>query len=180
MENLKIDHTWTLFLDRDGVINHRIMGGYVTSIDEFQFLNGVLDAMKIFKNTFSHVFVVTNQQGIAKNIMTERNLLEIHDYMCSQIEKAEGSITKCYFAPELKTDQNNTRKPKPNMALKAKQDFPNVDFQKSIMVGDTDSDIKFGMNLGMKTIRIKTVETINVEADFTFTSLKEFSDKLML
>ena len=65
------------------------------------------------------------------------------------------------------------RKPNSGMALKAKEEFPEVDFSKSIMVGDTDSDILFGMNLGMKTVRIKTVEPIKVESDLTLNSLRE-------
>jgi D-glycero-D-manno-heptose 1,7-bisphosphate phosphatase len=173
-----VDSSWTLFLDRDGVINHRIMGGYVTCIDEFKFLDGVLEAFSHFNHLFSNIFIVTNQQGIAKGIMKERNLLDVHGYMEGEVLKANGKITKSYYAPELKSDENSTRKPKPIMALKAKEEYPSIDFSKSIMVGDTDSDIKFGKNLGMKTVRIKTVEPIGVEADLTCISLKEFSELL--
>ena len=173
-----VDSSWTLFLDRDGVINHRIMGGYVTCVEEFKFLDGVLEAFSDFNSLFSNIFIVTNQQGIAKGIMEERNLLEVHRYMEDEVLKAKGKITKSYYAPELKSDEHSTRKPKPAMALKAKEEFPTIDFLKSIMVGDTDSDIKFGKNLGMKTVRIKTVEPIGIEADLTCLSLKEFSELL--
>lgn len=169
----KIDSSWTLFLDRDGVINKRLMGAYVKSIDEFEFLPQVEESIAIFSKLFQHVFVITNQQGIGKKIMTERNLLDIHRYMCDEISKKGGKITSCYYAPELKNDPDSTRKPKPNMALKAKKEFPSIDFKKSIMVGDTDSDIVFGKNLGMKTVRIKTIEPINIEADLSVESLKE-------
>src|SRR5574343_628673 len=73
-----IDASWTLFLDRDGVINERIMSGYVTSIEEFHFLPGVISAINQFTQVFQYIFVVTNQQGIAKGLMSERNLSEIH------------------------------------------------------------------------------------------------------
>lgn len=175
MLNWEIDSSWTLFLDRDGVVNERIMGGYVTSIDEFHFLEGVPQAIATFSTIFSHIFVVTNQQGIAKKQMTERNLLDIHRYMVSEIEKAGGKIAKCYFAPGLKNEVNSIRKPSPAMGLMAKEEFPSIDFSKSIMIGDTDSDILFGKNLGMKTVRIKTEESISVEADYTCLSLVEFS-----
>ena len=59
-----------------------------------------------------------------------------------------------------------------------KNDFPMTDFKKSIMVGDTDSDILFGKNLGMKTVRIKTEEPISIDADYTCLSLKELSKKI--
>lgn len=166
-----INSDWTLFLDRDGVINKRKMNHYVITPEEFEFLPNVPEAIAYFSTLFSHIFVVTNQQGIAKNLMTERNLLEIHRYMCAEIEKKGGKITKCYHAGELKSDEQNTRKPKPAMGLQAKLDFPEIDFQKAIMVGDTDSDILFGKNLGMKTVRIKAEEPIGLEADITVESL---------
>ena len=180
MIDWEIDSSWTLFLDRDGVINHRIMGGYVQSIDEFKFLEGVVDSIVSFTTSFSNIFVITNQQGIGKGIMSECNLLEIHTYMCEEIEKKGGKISKCYFAPELKSDLNSSRKPGPKLGLKAKEEFPEIDFSKSIMVGDTDSDIQFGKNLGMKTVRIKTIEPIKIEADYTFNSLIELSKKMLV
>lgn len=173
MNNWNIDSSWTLFLDRDGVINERKMGGYIQSVEEFKFLPKSVSAIAELSRYFQHVFVVTNQQGIGKGIMTECNLLDIHAYMVETIENVGGSISNCYFAPELRTSRNNMRKPNSGMALKAQEDFPEVDFSKSIMVGDSDSDILFGMNLGMKTVRIKTVEPIKVESDLTLKSLKE-------
>lgn len=172
-----LDRSWSLFLDRDGVINERIMGGYVRSISEFKFLPGVEDSIAWFSEVFAHVFVVTNQQGVAKGIMTERNLDEVHRYMLEKIEQRGGKITRCYAATGLKSDDNQLRKPKPGMALMAQQDFPDVDFSKSIMVGDTDSDILFGKNLGMKTVRIKTVEPISVQADLTLNGLNELKEQ---
>ncbi len=176
MSLFNADKSWSLFLDRDGVINVRKMNGYILSVDEFQFLPNVSDSIAYFSTVFQYVFVVTNQQGISKGLMTERNLFDIHDYMCNQIIEKGGKISSCYFAPEFKTEVNSLRKPNPGMALQAKSDFPSVDFEKSIMVGDTDSDIKFGKNLGMKTVRVKTVEPIGIEADLTVESLKELMD----
>jgi histidinol-phosphate phosphatase family protein len=170
------DKTWSLFLDRDGVINVRQMNGYILTVDEFQFLPHISESIAYFSTVFQHVFVVTNQQGIAKGLMSERNLLDIHDYMLNKIREKGGNITSFYFAPELKSELNSLRKPNPGMALQAQSDFPEVVFQKSIMVGDTDSDIKFGKNLGMKTVRVKTVEPIGIEADLTVDSLKELMD----
>lgn len=176
MNQWRIDKTWTLFLDRDGVINKRKMGGYIQSINEFEFLPHVVDAISCFTGVFQYLIVVTNQQGIGKKIMSERNLSDIHNYMCEAVFKAGGKIDKCYFAPDLKSDSNLLRKPNIGMALLAKRDFPNIDFSRSIMVGDSDSDIKFGTNLGMKTVRIKTVEPIGIKSDLEFESLIEFAN----
>lgn len=174
----KIDGSWTLFLDRDGVINERIMGGYVMSTDEFHFLPRVPEAIAHFNQFFGRVVVVTNQQCIGKKLTTERNISNLHAYMLEELRNAKAQLDAIYVAGELKADPDNTRKPKPAMAHKAQAQFPEIDFMKAVMVGDTDSDIHFGTNLGMYTVRIKTEEPIGVEADLTVKSLYEFAELL--
>lgn len=169
-----IDHTWTLFLDRDGVINERLMGAYVRSVDEFKFLPEVPESIAQLSSIFGRVFVVTNQQGIGKGVMTERNLQDIHAYMCAEVEGHGGKIDFCYHAPELDGDENVLRKPRPGMALKAQSHFSEIHFERCVMVGDSDSDIVFGQQLGMKTVRVRTVEPIGIAADETVNSLSEF------
>lgn len=143
----------SLFLDRDGVINRHIIGDYVRTWDDFEFLPGVKEALKIFSGCFRHIFVVTNQRGVGKGLMTENDLEDIHGNMVYEIEKAGGRIDKIYFCAD--TDEGSiNRKPNPGMALKAKEDFPEVDFTKSIMIGDGISDMDFGKSLNMKTILI--------------------------
>lgn len=154
LNDWNITNEWSLFLDRDGVINKRIVDDYVKTPEEFEFLPGALEAIARFTKLFSHIFVVTNQQGIGKKIMTERNLSEIHTYMRKEIEKAGGKLSAIYFAPDIASKHNTLRKPQTGMGLQAKKDFPEIDFSKSIMVGDSESDILFGTNLGMKTIKI--------------------------
>ena len=173
-----IDHTWTLFLDRDGVINERIMGAYVRSIDEFKFLQEIPETIAQLSTIFGRVIVVTNQQGIGKGLMTERNLEEVHAYMCAKVEAHGGKIDYCFYAPELDGAENNMRKPQPGMALKAKEHYPEIQFDRSVMVGDADSDIVFGQQLGMKTVRVRTVEPIGIHADETVVSLSEFLKSL--
>jgi HAD superfamily hydrolase (TIGR01662 family) len=90
-----------------------------------------------------------------------------------EVEKKGGKITKAYYAPGIVSAKNEMRKPKPGMALLAQRQYNGIDFNKSVMVGDTDSDILFGQNLGMKTVRIQTVEKIGVKADLTVNSLNE-------
>ena len=169
--DISISSDWTLFLDRDGVINERILGDYVKNISEFHFREGALEAIKGFMPLFQYIFVVTNQQGIGKGIMTEGNLRDVHSYMIDQVTRMGGKIDKCYHAPDLAGEDNLLRKPKPGMALLAAKEFSGINFSRSLMVGDSDSDIVFGKNLGMKTVRIKTVEPIGVEADWTCNSL---------
>ena len=174
----QIDQSWTIFLDRDGVINQRIWGGYVTSPNKFVFLPKADEAIAVFNELFGKVFVTTNQQCIAKGIIDEEELFAVHDHMLRELKKVGAKVDRIYHAPGLASNPNNTRKPKPAMALKAQKDFSNVVFEKSIMVGDTDSDILFGKNLGMKTVRILNEEQINVESDLSFNSLWELATYL--
>lgn len=168
-----VDKTWTLFLDRDGVINVRIPDDYVKTKDEFEFIEGVPESIAQFNKIFGHVFVVTNQQGIGKGVMTERNLDEVHDYMQEILKRSNAEITKYYFAPQLKSENSEMRKPNAGMALLAKNEFPFVNFEKSIMVGDSDSDIEFGKRLGMKTVKVDANRIDHSGADACVENLNE-------
>ncbi len=170
------DKSWTLFLDRDGVINKRLMADYVKNTNEFELLEGVANAIAAANQIFGKVVVVTNQQGIGKKVMTERNLSDIHAYCDKLLHVAKARIDGYYFAPELAAETNVLRKPNSGMGLQAKADFPEIDFNKSVMVGDSDSDIEFGKRLGMKTVFIG--EEAHKTADSTFGSLKLFIESL--
>ncbi len=159
----KIDDSWTLFLDRDGVINKRIFGGYVTSIEEFEFLPGVLESIKYFSQIFGKIIIITNQQGVGKGIMTESELDIVHNFLQKTVAKSEGSIDGILYCTDLADSVDNCRKPSREMANKAKQTFPEIDFSKSIMVGDSLSDIQFGVNAGMNTVFVTSSE-MNKEA----------------
>ena len=154
--NWDIDTTWTLFHDRDGVINERVFDGYVLSIKDFIFKEGVLENACLLFGKFAHVFIVTNQQCVKKGIISKASLDDIHDWMSEQFLKEKAHIDEVFVATELNNKDSRRRKPNLEMGLEAKMKFPNVDFEKSIMIGDTDSDISFGQNLGMKTVLIES------------------------
>ena len=175
----------TLFLDRDGVINVQKRGGYIQNCAEFQFLPKKLTIFKKISEFFGTVLVVTNQQGIAKGLMTENDLNEIHNFMLTEINKAGGHINKVYFCPDFAYLNSACRKPNTGMALKAKEDFPDIDFTNAVMVGDSDTDIEFGKRLGMLTVWIDNGDSsekkrlsLKAEADYTFSSLEAFVDNL--
>ncbi len=173
----EVDKSWTLFLDRDGVINKRKIDGYIEEVDEFDFLENVLDAMIIAQKKFNRIVVVTNQQGIGKGIMTEGQLDVVHAFMQQNVMEVGGRIDRCYHASALEKENSPLRKPNPGMGMLAKKEFPEIDFSKSIMVGDSDSDIEFGIHLGMKTVRIGG-ENKNPEADLHVDSLFNFMKQL--
>ena len=149
LAKLNVNNSWTLFLDRDGVINKRIVGRYVKSIAEFEFLPGVLEAISIFSKLFNKIIVVTNQQGIGKGIMTLEELEIIHKNMVDEISNFNGRIDKIYFCPAKSEENHPDRKPSIGMGLKAQNDFKEINFKKSIIAGDSLSDMEFGHRLNM-------------------------------
>jgi D-glycero-D-manno-heptose 1,7-bisphosphate phosphatase len=173
LKNLNINKNWTLFLDRDGVINKKIDHDYVKQWIEFEFIEGVLDALKFLNTLFGNIIVVTNQQGIGKKLYRKEDLELIHKNMLYEIAYHGGKIDKVYFSPYLKSENHPYRKPGIGMALKAKEDISTINFKQSIMIGDSMSDMEFGRNAGMKTIYISEEITENDKIDFNFKSLNE-------
>lgn len=169
----------TLFLDRDGVINRHLLGSYVTCIDEFEFLPGVFEAMQRLSAKFDYIFLITNQQGIGKGVFSTNDLEKIHQFMMKNIAKNGGRIDKIYFCPDLEQENSLYRKPNPGMGLQAITEFPDIDLEKSIMVGDSLLDMQFGKNLGIQTVYISKKAPVSSEidalADFIFDDLLDFS-----
>lgn len=175
MLDWSVNENWTLFLDRDGVINERIMGGYVLDYKVFHFKQGVLESIAALSSKFKYIFVVTNQQCVALEKISDAALAEIHRQMKVDIEKVGGKITQVFAATELKDQEPFMRKPSIGMGKLAKSLYPKIDFSKAIMVGDTNTDLIFGKKLGMKTVLIVTEEKVSVKADCVVKSLSEFN-----
>ena len=176
-----IDSSWTLFLDRDGVINFERNNDYVKSWDEFKFYDSSLQALPLLSTIFNKIIVTTNQKGVGRGIMTEAALQLIHQNMKSEIEKVGGRIDEIFYCTDLDNNAFN-RKPQPGMALQAKEKFPTIDFSKSIMVGNRTSDMEFGRNAKMHTVFLATThpETAfpNNLMDYRFNHLLEFAEAL--
>ena len=142
----------TLIIDRDGTINVHILDGYVTRWEEFQFLPGAVDAIARFARTAKHIFVVTNQRGISKGLYTEADLNYIHEQMVKAIEAAGGHIDGIYWCSGPEGDTR--RKPAPGMFHDICSDFPDVDPETTVMIGDGDVDRDFAENCKIDFIRI--------------------------
>lgn len=178
-----INKNWTLFLDRDGVINERLGGDYVKSWNEFEFSAGVLEALQILNNKFQTIVIVTNQQGVGKGKMTMENVDEVHEKMIAEIKKKGGRIDKIYVCPDLKYNNPKCRKPETGMGEQAQRDFPNIDFSKAIILGDSASDIEFGKRLGMHTVFVRTKpedfeKAAQIGYDMEVESMLEFVEKI--
>lgn len=175
------DNTWTLFLDRDGVINYEKENDYIHTWNEFRFYEGVTEAMRIFSEKLGRVVIVTNQRGVGRGLTLLENLQVIHRNMQKEIEMHGGRIDAIYFCDAVDSD-HPSRKPNPGMAHEAKKCFPEIDFSKSIMVGNTLSDMEFGRNIGAFTVFLPTTRPgvpLNHPAiDAVFPSLLEFARAL--
>lgn len=169
----------SLFLDRDGVLNHQKEGSYIFNWDEFVFYDGVLQAMQFFATRFKYIFIVTNQRGVGKGLMTEDDLHNIHHHMQKSIELAGGRLDGIYYCSEL---ESINRKPNPGMAFQALKDFPDLDLGKSIMVGNSMSDMEFGRNIGATTIFVTTtnpkVDKADKNIDAVYGTLADFASAL--
>ena len=173
-----VDQRWTLFLDRDGTINRRLEDDYVSDFSQFEFLPGVLESIAFFNQVFGRVVIVTNQQGIGKEIMTHQDLSDIHTRMLVEMNESGARIDQIYYAPDLAVYDAVSRKPNPGMAIQAQEDFPEIEFRRSIMIGDADTDILFGNQLEMFTVRLDGA-SVESEANLQLPSLYDFY-KLLL
>ncbi len=177
-KDLGFNKEWTLFLDRDGVFNHQIINDYVKQVHELKIIDGVPEAISDFTKIFGRILIVTNQQGIGKKLMTEDDLHHLNGFILNLIETYDGKIDKIYFAPQLASENSNYRKPGTGMGLHAQLDFPEIDFKKSILIGDSESDIEFGTKLGMKTVMLKNSRNLSTNADYIFENLYEIANYL--
>ena len=151
----------TLFLDRDGVINFKIENKYIIKFSDFEFLPGILLAIKKLSSIFNRIIIITNQQGIGKKIMTDQDLLFLHKKMLVEIEKFGGKIDRIYYCPHLASSNCECRKPKSGMILKAIADFPDIDRKFSYLIGDSESDIEAGKKEGLQTVKVNNEYTLS-------------------
>lgn len=140
----------TVFLDRDGVLNRRIMNGYVRCPDELDMLPGVPEALFRLEQEGFRLVVVTNQQGIAKGLMDTEDLARVH----AKLNDATGHLIQAYYVcPHFASVGCDCRKPKPGLLDQAHADTP-VTWAKSVLIGDSDSDIVAGQARGVYTIKV--------------------------
>jgi D-glycero-D-manno-heptose 1,7-bisphosphate phosphatase len=177
----QIDKSWTLFLDRDGVMNYEIQGTYVRNWNEFIFYPQTQQNVLLFNRLFQRLILATNQRGVTRGIMTLEDLEDIHSRMIKSIEEQGGRIDRIYYC--LDADPSSScRKPNPGMAYQAAADFPEIQLNRSVMVGNNLSDMLFGKNAGMKTVFLKTTNPDQAlphpQVDLYFNNLDEFAQAL--
>jgi D-glycero-D-manno-heptose 1,7-bisphosphate phosphatase len=166
-----------VFLDRDGVINEvktkRVT--FVNRSDQFYFLEGVLEAIKLLTDSNFLIFVVTNQGGVGLGYLSHEQLESIHDYMVKEIEKAGGFIQEVSCCTHKPYEGCECRKPEAGMLLDLAKKY-DLDTARSYMVGDRDVDIEAGGKAGCTTILLADGPSPLYNADYMFTNLMEAAE----
>jgi D-glycero-D-manno-heptose 1,7-bisphosphate phosphatase len=137
-----------LFLDRDGVINKDT--GYVSAVQEFEFINGIFELCRCFQEKGYIIVIVTNQSGIARGLYSEEDFASLSKWMQNAFAKEGIEIAKVYHCPHHPEISGTCtcRKPEPGMLLKAIEEF-DIDPSLSALVGDKPRDIEAGRRAGI-------------------------------
>ncbi|GBD32980.1 D-glycero-alpha-D-manno-heptose-1,7-bisphosphate 7-phosphatase [bacterium HR33] len=172
---------WTVFLDRDGVLNHKLPEGrYVTDWQEFHWIPGSLDALRVLAGSRARIVLVTNQQGVGKGLLTSEQLDGIHRRMQADIAAAGGRVDAVYVCPHLE-GSCDCRKPAVGLFLRARRDFPDTSFSHSVVVGDSPSDVEAGKRLGTWTVLIgPPLKLLEAERHATAPDLRAAVERVVL
>lgn len=143
-----------IFLDRDGVINHD-RPGFVKSWAEFEFLPGVLDALRLLAATPYAIVVITNQSAVGRGLLTLQTLDEIHARMLQVIRAAGGRVDAIYYCPHHPDAGCLCRKPRPGLLLQAARDL-DLDLSRCWLIGDSPRDLRSAAAAGVQAILVRT------------------------
>ncbi len=154
------DKSWSLFLDRDGVLNVEYPAAdtrRVVSWGDFVLVRGVLPALQKLSRIFGRIVIVTNQRAVGRGLMSREALDWMHRRLAAIIQAAGARLDGIYVSTDA--DPNHYHhKPNPGLAYLAQKDFPEICFNQSVIVGNALSDMMFGRKLGMYTVWVKGVQ----------------------
>jgi D-glycero-D-manno-heptose 1,7-bisphosphate phosphatase len=149
-----------VFLDRDGTINRDV--GYPNSFSLIKIYPFSFEAIRKINEARLLAVIVTNQSGVGRGLIVEKNLHDIHRKFKAVFAKHDAHFDGFYYCPHYSSSRTpryrkncQCRKPNPGMALQAAEDL-NIDIKKSYMVGDKVEDILFGLNIQAKSILVLT------------------------
>ena len=144
-----------VFLDRDGVINRKPPeGDYITRWEDMELLPGVVEGIALLNQANFCVIVITNQRCVAKGLISEAGLEEIHRRMTETLARSGATVDGIYYCPHDLQASCACRKPAPGMLLEAARSR-GIDLPSSWMVGDSDIDVEAGRRAGCKTVLLR-------------------------
>jgi histidinol-phosphate phosphatase family protein len=150
-----LSHPGAAFLDRDGTINRQAPeADYVKRAGEVSLLPGAAEAIRRLNDAAVPAIVVTNQRGIALRRMTERDLEAVHLELAAQLEAAAGARIDAFFHCPHDIGECDCRKPATGMFRQALARFPWIDLARSVMIGDSETDVEAGRAMEMRTVQL--------------------------
>lgn len=149
-----------LFLDRDGVINERVLDGYVTNWQEFRFIEGAVSALRDLARLRLPILVISNQSGVGRGRVSRGALRHITQRFVAYLERCGGRIDGVYYCPHRPDEDCPCRKPKPGLLLQAARDW-RIDLGASVMIGDTVTDVQAAQSAGCKSILIDSESPVS-------------------
>ena len=165
-----------IFLDRDGTINQDT--GYIKDIFEVKISKENYEGLKKLSNLDIPMFIVTNQSGVSKNLLTKEEFKIVNNHIISLINENGGRIDKTYYDFSNNKKPSKYRKPNIGMVEQAIEDF-DISLSNSWMIGDKDTDILLGKKCNMKTILIDNTQyeyKSIIKPEFVCKNLLEASD----
>lgn len=147
-----------VFLDRDGTLI--IDKVYLNDPEQIVYLPRVIEGLKIMRDHGFVFLVATNQSGVARGIVSIKNLDEIHRRIAAEFSRNGIDILNFYSAPFMTDSDHILRKPNPGMILEGATHF-NIDLSQSWMIGDRMSDVEAGHRAGCRSILIRGAEPIH-------------------
>ena len=130
-----------ILFDRDGVINERIIGGYVTEWSEFQFRDGIKHAIASLAELRLPIIIISNQAGIGKQLISHSSIKNITNKFVAELEESGARVDAVYYCPHTSDENCSCRKPRPGLLEAAAQDW-RLDLTRSILIGDSESDLQ--------------------------------------
>ena len=161
-------------LDRDGVIN-RDRGTYTWKVEDFEPIEGSLEAMAELRRKGHKIVVITDQGGIEKGIYTQQDVDTLHEHMLKLLGDAGCfSIDAIYYSASSRKE-DPFAKPNTGMFKRCEKEFPDIKFKEGYYVGDKIKDLKAAVKMGAKPILVRTgygTETEKELNKFTYRDLK--------
>ena len=161
-----------ILLDRDGTINVERLD-YVKSFEEFIFLEGAFEALKLFSDNGYKIIIITNQSVVGRNIITEEELINIHDKMKYELLKKDITIFDIFYCTSLPDSNSPDRKPEPGMLLRCSNDY-NINLKETYYIGDKETDVIAGKKAGCKTIKLRNNNLLEAAQEVILSDSNKF------
>ena len=146
--------TKIVILGRDGILNE-FREGHVTAPEEWQPVDGALEAVARINHAGWHVVVATNQSGIGRGMIDMSAVNAVHARMHQMLQAQGGRIDAVFFCPHTPEEQCDCRKPKPGMLLEIAKRF-NIELTNVPAVGDSLRDLQAAAAVKCETILVKS------------------------